>query len=176
MHRVLASLALLASSTFLVSAWAQPNHPPNPPPAPFFENVTIWAPPASWSRHSGSYGRSVLLNKDGEQGIPTILATAAYSPPDGAYFQIFQSTDYGQSWTMISKAHFDGNSSLSGGIILQPFLYELSEAYGKYPAGTVMLAGNRIPGDSSSTNIQMYASMDKGYASAISANPSTCHR
>ncbi|KAJ7721314.1 hypothetical protein B0H16DRAFT_1782775 [Mycena metata] len=163
MHRVLASLALLVSSTFLVSAWAQPNHPPNPPSAPFFENVTIWAPPASWSSHSGSYGRSVLLNKDGEQGIPTILATAAYSPPNGPYFQIFESTDYGQSWTMISKALFDGNSSLTGGRISQPFLYELSEAYGKYPAGTVMLAGNRIPGDSSSTNIQMYASSDKGY-------------
>ncbi|KAJ6554790.1 hypothetical protein B0H19DRAFT_1029873 [Mycena capillaripes] len=163
MHRVLAFLALLASSPSLVSAWAQPNPPPSPPAAPFFENVTIWAPPASWSSHSGSYGRSVLLNKDGEQGIPTILATAAYSPPNGPYFQIFQSTDYGQSWTIISKAHFDGNSSLSGGIILQPFLYELPEAYGKYPAGTVMLAGNRIPGDFSSTNIQMYASMDKGF-------------
>ncbi|KAJ7719715.1 hypothetical protein B0H16DRAFT_1474745 [Mycena metata] len=91
MHRALASLALLVSSTFLVSAWAQPNHSPNSPPAPFFENVTIWAPPASWSSHSGSYGRSVLLNKDGEQGIPTMLATAAYSPPNGPYFQIFES-------------------------------------------------------------------------------------
>jgi len=63
---------------------------------------------------------------------------------------------------MISKAYFNGNSSLTGGIILQPFLYELEQPYGKYKPGTVMLAGNRIPGDFSSTNIQLYASEDKG--------------
>jgi len=104
-----------------------------------------------------------MLNHNCEAGVPTILATSAYSPPDGPYLQIFQSKDYGKSWTSISKAHFDGNSSIVNGTILQPFLFELSAPYGKYKAGTVMLSGNRIPGDGASTNIQLYASTDKGF-------------
>ncbi|EMC99771.1 glycoside hydrolase family 93 protein [Baudoinia panamericana UAMH 10762] len=137
--------------------------PPTPPPdTNIFNNVTVFAPPASWPNHGGSYARSVLLNQDCEQGTPTLLATAAYSPPDGVYFIIYKSTDYGQTWTNISKAYFNGNSSLSGGIILQPFLYELAQPFGKYKPGTVLLSGNLIPGDFASTNIQLYASEDKG--------------
>jgi hypothetical protein len=94
--------------------------------------------------------------------VPALLATAAYNPPDGQYFEIFKSNDYGQSWSSFSKAYFNGNASLSGGIILQPFLYELAQPFGKYKAGTILLSGNRIPGDFSSTNIQLYASTDKG--------------
>jgi hypothetical protein len=40
--------------------------------------------------------------------------------------------------------------------------YELAQPFGKYQPGTILLSGNRIPGDSSSTNIQLYASTDKG--------------
>ncbi|KAJ7896129.1 hypothetical protein B0H13DRAFT_1885313 [Mycena leptocephala] len=152
MYRVLASLALLASSPSLVSAWAQPNHPLNPPPAPFFENVTIWAPPALGL---------VTREATAAPSCSTRTASKAYRPS----WRPLHLPEHGLR-TIVDhdlQAHFDGNSSLSGGVILQPFLYELSEAYGKYPAGTVMLAGNRIPGDSSSTNIQMYASRDKGY-------------
>ena len=75
---------------------------------------------------------------------------------------IFQSNDLGASWTEISKAYFNGVPDLTGGIILQPFLYELSEPFGAYQPGTVLLSGNKIPGDFSSTNIQLYASTDKG--------------
>jgi hypothetical protein len=160
-------------STVLASAAARwPPHgrhnpplPPNPPLPTVFENTTVWAPPTSypWTNHThGSYGRSVLLNQHCETGIPTILATAAYNPADGQYFQIFQSKDYGLTWSLLSKAYFNGNASLTGGIILQPFLYELSKPFGSYPAGTIMLSGNRIPGDFSSTNIQLYASRDQG--------------
>lgn len=135
---------------------------PQPPSYPIVNNVTVFVPPASWPSHSGSYARSVLLNQDCEQGEPTLLATAAYNPPDGQYLQIFQSKDSGASWTMISKAYFNGNASLTGGIILQPFLYELAQPFGKYQPGTILLSGNRIPGTFSSTNIELYASEDKG--------------
>ena len=59
-------------------------------------------------------------------------------------------------------SYFNGNASVTGGIVLQPFLYELSQPFGKYQPGTILLSGNRIPGDFSSTNIQLYASTDKG--------------
>jgi hypothetical protein len=141
-----------------------PPYSPNYQPAansPTFNNVTIVSPPASWQDRGGSYARSVLLNQNCERGVPELLATAAYSPPDGPYFQIFSSKDEGKSWNQISKAHFS-HGNFKGGIILQPFLYELAQPFGAYPAGTVLLTGNAIPGDFSSTNIQLYASCDKG--------------
>ncbi|KAK5108104.1 hypothetical protein LTR62_008758 [Meristemomyces frigidus] len=127
------------------------------PDTDIFNNVTVYAP-----GKSGSYARSVLLNQDCETGTPTLLATAAYSQPDGAYFIIFQSEDYGHTWTNISRAYFNGNTTLSGGIILQPFLYELAQPFGKYQPGTILLSGNYIPSGFDSTNIQLYASEDKG--------------
>jgi len=148
------SSALLASTAL---AW------PSAVPASFVQNTTVFVPPANWPDKGGSYARSVMLNQDCEQGTPTILATAAYNAPDGQYFLIHKSTDYGATWSDLSKAYFNGNASVTGGIILQPFLYELSQPFGKYQPGTILLSGNRIPGDFSSTNIQLYASTDKGY-------------
>lgn len=163
---------LLGAARALPQGWQHHGGPPGwpgpsgPPPvypsAEYVQNVTVFSPPANLPSKSGSYARSVLLNQDCETGIPTLLATAAYNPPDGQYFEIFKSTDYGASWSSFSKAYFDGNASLTGGIILQPFLYELAEPFGEYGPGTVLLSGNRIPGDFSSTNIQLYASKDKG--------------
>ncbi|PQE08226.1 hypothetical protein CJF32_00011237 [Rutstroemia sp. NJR-2017a WRK4] len=155
MFSTIFALAALVSS---IAGW------PQPPSSPTFQNVTIFEPPSTWPSRSGSYARSVLLNQNCEQGTPTMLATAAYNPPDGQYLQIFQSKDLGATWVQISKAYFNGNTSLTGGIILQPFLYELSQPFGKYPPGTIMLSGNRIPGSFSSTNIQLYASTDKGHS------------
>ncbi|KIJ33307.1 glycoside hydrolase family 93 protein [Sphaerobolus stellatus SS14] len=45
---------------------------------------------------------------------------------------------------------------------MQPFLYELPEKVGKFPAGTILASGNGIPGGFSSTNIELHASTDKG--------------
>jgi hypothetical protein len=77
-----------------------------------------------------------------------------------------ESDDGGRSWYEISKAYFThGNEtggSFAGGIILQPFLYELPEDVGDYKKGTVLLSGNAIPAGFESTNIQLYASEDKG--------------
>ena len=101
-----------------------------------------------------------------ESEIPPILATWAGSGPGGPYFQIIESDDGGRSWYEISEAYFThGNEtggSFAGGIILQPFLYELPEDVGDYQKGTVLLSGNAIPEGAESTNIQLYASNDKG--------------
>lgn len=77
-----------------------------------------------------------------------------------------ESDDGGRSWEEISKAYFthgnETSGSFAGGIILQPFLYELREDVGDYKKGTVLLSGNAIPESGESTNIQLYASNDKG--------------
>ncbi|KAJ6464685.1 hypothetical protein C8R47DRAFT_1224750 [Mycena vitilis] len=44
----------------------------------------------------------------------------------------------------------------------QPFLYELMETIENFPAGTVLCAGNSIPANLSNTQIDVYASLDKG--------------
>lgn len=49
-----------------------------------------------------------------------------------------------------------------GGSIWQPFLYELPRQVGQYPRGTILASGNAIPHDFSSTNIEVYASLDRG--------------
>lgn len=120
-----------------------------------FSNVTIFTPPSNYTDPQVLYARNVQLpNGD-------ILATwENYSPePPPVYFPIFRSSDYGRTWKPISKVQDTANHL---GLRYQPFLYYLPEPIGAYPAGTLLLAGNSIPTDLSSTHIDLYASSDSG--------------
>jgi hypothetical protein len=103
------------------------------------------------------YARTVEL----EDGV--LLATwENYSPePPLVYFPIFRSTDGGETWKEISKVTDQVNG---WGLRYQPFLYEMPVSVGKYPAGTILCAGNSIPTDLNYTRIDVYASLDKGYS------------
>jgi len=147
-------LASLAAAPLLATAWPHPSQDT-------FNNVTIFTPPATWTDRSTNYARTVLLNQNCEKEPYTLLSTWSESTEDGAYFPIYQSNDYGRSWDPLSKAYFT-HGNFSGGAMLQPFLYEMAQPFGDYPAGTLLLTGNAIPADSSSTNIQLYSSFDKG--------------
>lgn len=48
------------------------------------------------------------------------------------------------------------------GLRYQPFLYVLPQNIGTFSKGTILLAGNSVPADHSSTKIDLYASMDHG--------------
>jgi hypothetical protein len=126
--------------------------------APFstFSNVTVFVPPANYTSPQVLYARTMEL----EGGV--LLATwENYSPePPKVYFPIFKSVDGGETWKEISKVQDTVNG---WGLRYQPFLYELPTKVGKYPAGTVLLAGNSIPTDLNYTKIDVYASLDKGY-------------
>ncbi len=111
------------------------------PKTPTFENATIVNPDGSTS-----YARAALLEVGNTKPDPPILATYAGSD----HFDIYRSTDGGRTWKEISKAYFT-NGNYTGGIILQPFLYELPEDFGEFSAGTVFLSGNAIPHDFSSS-------------------------
>jgi hypothetical protein len=124
------------------------------PKSPTFLNATIYDPPAG---QQTSYARSTTLEVGDTTGIPPILTTFAGAD----HFDIYKSTDGGKTWKEISKVYFT-NGNYTGGIILQPFLYELREDFGEFDAGTVFLSGNAIPADFSSTHIELYASTDKG--------------
>ncbi|KAL2870575.1 uncharacterized protein BJX67DRAFT_377929 [Aspergillus lucknowensis] len=126
-----------------------PHHGHHPPHAEFF-NRPIFTPPQGTK---ASYPRAVELS-DG-----TILATLSWSDPNTKlpYFPIFQSKDDGWTWEHISNLTDDVNGI---GFGAQPALYELDFALGGYPEGTVLASGNSA--DNFSTNIDVYASLNKG--------------
>ncbi|MCJ1473610.1 hypothetical protein MMC13_002261 [Lambiella insularis] len=126
------------------------------PSSATISEVTVFAPPANYIDPGTLYARSVLLT-DG-----TLLATwENYSPqPPLVYFPIFRSTNGGESWSEIAKVTDQVNN---WGLRYQPFLYELPEPIGGFGAGTVLLAGNSAPAIPSNTQIDLYASTDKGY-------------
>jgi hypothetical protein len=74
------------------------------------------------------------------------------------YFSIFKSVDGGETWKEISKVTDQVNSWR---LCYQPFLCEMPVSVGKYPAGTILCAGNSIPTDLSYTKIDVHASFDK---------------
>ncbi|KAJ5409037.1 hypothetical protein N7509_002920 [Penicillium cosmopolitanum] len=128
-----------------------PQKPPTPPPRPwstFAENV-IYQPD---SKNSVLYPRQVELS-DG-----SLLATASFAGDKTPYFPIFQSADGGATWSWISNLTDQVNGL---GMSAQPALAELPFAVGDFPAGTVLASGNSW--GSKSTNIDIYASKDKGH-------------
>lgn len=134
-----------------------PGHhgPPRPhdhQPAPWstFAENAIFQPDAN---HSVIYPRQVELS-DG-----SLLATASYSGEKIPYFPIFRSEDGGVTWKWISNLTDQVNGL---GLAAQPALSELSFALGGFKAGTVLASGNSWGPES--TNIDLYASADKGYS------------
>ncbi|KAK8070030.1 glycoside hydrolase family 93 [Apiospora phragmitis] len=124
-------------------------------------DVTIFSPPsnAGWVDPRVLYARAVALNASGSNG--TLLATwENYSPePPLVHFPIYRSTDKGKSWTPVGEVQDTQNG---WGMRYQPTLFELPQAVGDFPAGTVLAAGNSIPTDLSKTKIDVYASTDGG--------------
>ncbi|KAG0647072.1 hypothetical protein D0Z07_7270 [Hyphodiscus hymeniophilus] len=143
---------LVLTSCFLGAVNASPGlHPFST-----FSNVTVFVPPVNYIQPQVLYARTVEL----EGGV--LLATwENYSPePPLVYFPIFKSIDGGETWKEIAKVTDQVNN---WGLRYQPMLYELPARVGRYAAGTVLLAGNSIPTDLNYTQIDVYASEDKGY-------------
>lgn len=117
-------------------------------------NVTIYSPPSSYKIPRVLYARTLLLKSDN-----VILATWENYGPEPPYFPIYQSTDQGRTWAEIGRVKDQVNG---WGLRYQPFLYELPVEYGGFPAGTILCAGSAIPADLSVTQLELYASLDKG--------------
>jgi len=120
-------------------------------------DLTIFSPPsnAGWVDPRVLYARSIQISGG------ALLATWENYSPEGpkVYFPIYRSTDFGRTWAEIGRVQDTVNN---WGLRYQPMLYELPQAIGNYPAGTVLLVGNSIPTDLSKTKLDVYASRDKG--------------
>lgn len=144
--------SLIVSLVSVVSALPQQKAPST------FSQVTVFQPPAD----AGWVDPRVLYARSAELSDGTLLATwENYSPePPKVYFPIFQSKDGGYTWKEISRVQDTANGL---GLRYQPFLYVLRNDLGGYKKGTVLLAGSSIPTDLSSTQLDLYASKDKGH-------------
>ncbi|KAK8097231.1 hypothetical protein PG999_013175 [Apiospora kogelbergensis] len=133
-------------------------------------DVVIFSPPsnAGWVDPRVLYARAVALSSG------ALLATwENYSPePPQVHFPIYKSTDKGKTWGSgpIGKVEDTENG---WGMRYQPTLFELPQAVGDFPAGTILAAGNSIPTDLSKTKIDIYASRDGGatwtFASSVAS-------
>lgn len=107
-----------------------------------------------------TYGRVLCLkNSNGNNG--TLLATCDQHTwvNSEQVWPIYKSVDDGESWEHVSDVTdevFGTNRKA------QPMLYELPQAVGDMPAGTILLAGNLVPDDQSSSRIVIYKSTDVG--------------
>lgn len=135
-----------------------------------FTNVTIFSPPANYTVPRTLYARTLLLNQDCETDNVLLATWENYLPNNDSfpYFPIYQSLDLGETWSERSRVYDQVNG---WGLRYQPFLYELPQAIGNFSAGTILLAGNSIPNDLSQTQIDLYASTDKGFVKPPIYNP-----
>ncbi len=119
---------------------------------------TLYTSPAGSPAQGALYGRSLRLQYSGSSN-GTMLATFEQYVNGTPVFPIFRSTDAGKTWTQISSVTDQVNG---WGMRYQPFLYELPQAIGNMPAGTILCAGNSIPSDLSQTKLDLYKSTDHG--------------
>lgn len=107
-----------------------------------------------------TYARVVCLKNSGSNN-GTLIATCDQHVwvDEEQVWPIYRSTDGGESWTHVTDVTdevFGTNRKA------QPMLYELPQAVGDMPAGTLLLAGNLVPDDESSSRIVIYKSTDVG--------------
>ena len=147
----LSSLCVLAGAS-PVSQWP----PSSSSSITYFNNNTVFQSPSDYTVPGTLYARTLQLPDS------SLLATwENYSPePPPVYFPIFRSQDYGVSWMEISRVQDTSGNGF--GMRYQPFLYLLPQDWASWKEGTVFLAGSSIPTDLSSTDIQLYASLDNG--------------
>ncbi|PMD31331.1 glycoside hydrolase family 93 protein [Hyaloscypha variabilis F] len=122
-----------------------------------FDNVTVYTAPAAWKNRGTLYGRVVLLNQNCEDDN-VLLSTWTVNAPNKTYLPIYKSLDLGRTWTELTKVYFKTPNYTA---IAQPFLYELGQPFGDYPAGTIFLSGNTF--SRTGTAIELHASLDQGH-------------
>ncbi|KAK2755414.1 bnr asp-box repeat domain protein [Colletotrichum kahawae] len=126
-------------------------------PTPFsdFTNNLVFYPNRNYTSWKVIYARTVQL-PDGSH----LLSWENYPPePPQANFPIYKSTDGGANWIEFSSVSDQVNG---WGLRYQPNFYLLKEAFGGYPAGTILLGGASVPADLSEAYLDLYASRDGG--------------
>ncbi|KAJ5454191.1 uncharacterized protein N7458_005147 [Penicillium daleae] len=126
---------------------------------------SLWDPTVN--NEINTYARVIELQHAGDKN-GRLLATWEHtytSGPDtrnasgrAGEFIIRQSED-GKSWSTLTTVH-DPNRAYTR--FEQPFFFEFPRKMGKYPEGTLLLVGNLLPSNGSTTNFFAWRSEDHG--------------
>ncbi|WP_406430734.1 RICIN domain-containing protein [Streptomyces sp. NBC_00631] len=130
---------------------------------------TMYTPPSNAPAPGSLYPRAIQLQHSGSAN-GTVLATFEQYTSGTPVFPVYRSTDNGNSWTHISDV---ADTQNGWGMRWEPQLFELPTAIGNFPAGTLLIAGDSVPGDRSATKIDMYASTDHGLTWTFVTNIAT---
>ena len=111
-----------------------------------------------------SYARVIRLEHSGSAN-GRLLATFErwHGNADPTTFLIQQSLDDGHTWAALANVS-DGETGPTHPwpVMWQPFLFELPRRLGRYPAGTLLLAGNVCPKGIPESHFQLWRSADHG--------------
>ncbi len=103
----------------------------------------------------------VLKNSGASNGTQLVTFDKLVLVGGVQQYPIYRSTDNGATWSNIANVSPSSNfPTLTR--TAQPFLYELPQAVGSLPAGTVLLSGMIMPTDRSSSRLVLYKSLDHG--------------
>ncbi len=106
-----------------------------------------------------SYGKIIKLEHQKNEKNNGVLF--AVSQNNNTFpWQMFRSDDDGKTWEKMAPLYDYVNKGNIPGY--QPYLYELPEAMGKYPAGTILFAGCSRRGAKETTYIFVQATTDFG--------------
>ena len=121
---------------------------------------------------AGAYGPSTLYTPPTGSLAPGALYARAMQTSNGkmyatfeqyttgvASFPIFESSDSGRTWTKVGDVK---DTHKGWGMRWEPQLYQLPQAIGDMPEGTLLAAGLVLPYDRSKCEIDLYKSNDAG--------------
>ncbi|MEV0406867.1 RICIN domain-containing protein [Actinoallomurus sp. NPDC050550] len=127
------------------------------PAAHAYGPSVLYQPPSGAQDYGALYPKTVELHHNGSLN-GSLLATFE-QPATTPVFPIYRSTDNGATWARISSVAdtVNGWGNRNGA-----FLYELPQAIGSMPAGTILCVGLSAPSDKSAERMEMYKSNDGG--------------
>lgn len=109
-----------------------------------------------------TYAKIIVLKHNGSANGTILVTYDQLTWVNGVQvYPIYRSTDNGTTWTHLTDVvPSNGFPALTR--TSQPFLYEVPQTVGSLAAGTILLAGNLMPADKSSTRIVIYKSTNQG--------------
>lgn len=114
---------------------------------------TMYTPPAGSLAPGALYARAVQTSNG------KMYATFEQYTTGVSSFPIFESTDSGKTWTKVGDVK---DTHKGWGMRWEPQLYQLPQAIGGMPEGTLLAAGLVLPYDRSKCEIDLYKSNDAG--------------
>ncbi|MCQ2479668.1 MAG: glycoside hydrolase [Clostridia bacterium] len=122
--------------------------------------VDIFCPPDEVWVNGAEYPTVICLENNGEKN-GTLLATFEVFDKGQTKFRIMESSDKGDTWAEIAVISEQLNPELQ--TAWEPCLFELPEAMGNYPKGTIILGEISLDdGCKNKTQLSLFASTDCG--------------